>query len=85
MKVVYIYAIEVNGILSSLAFSNYKNARDYMVKKARHMNTFKGEKPQFTDYSAEYFYVPKNDVNDPYKSGFIKIRVLDVHDMEEKR
>ena len=84
MKVVYIYAIEIDGVLSSLAFSDYKNAYNYMVKKAKYMNTFKGLKPNFEDYSAEYFYVPKHDINDPFKEGHIRIMPLDVHDMEEK-
>ena len=84
MKVAHIYAIEINGVLDSLAFSNYKNAYDYMVKKAKYMNTFDGEKPHFEDYSAEYFYVPKNDINDPFKTGYIRIKPLDIHDMEEK-
>lgn len=82
MKVVYIYAIEIDGRLSSLAFSSYKNAFDYMVKKAKRMNTFKGHQPYIEDYAAEYYYVPKHDINDPFKEGHIRIMPLDVHDME---
>ena len=80
----YTYAIMMDDKLDSRAFANYKNARDYMERKAKQMNTYDRLDPIIEDYSAEYFYKPKHDLNDPFKSGFIRIMPLNVYDEEEK-
>ena len=80
----YTYAIMMDDKLDSRAFSNYKNARSYMMRKAKQMNTYDSLKPAIEDYSAEYYYKPKHDLNDPFKTGFIRIMPLNVYDEEEK-
>lgn len=74
MKEVYI--VSINGTVNPIGYSDLAKAQAYMKAKAKEMNTFQGESPAIDEMHAEYFYVPKNDINDPFKMGTIRIQKI---------
>ena len=73
-----IYIVEVDGKISTLGYSNLKDAQAFMKQRAKQMNTFQGKDPDIGLAGATYYYVPRNDINDPFKEGYIKILFVQV-------